>query len=87
MDEEGTWAHLFFSGSRPDLLKNKEFNGDEKFRPFCAETEDWKLGELVDKSRPIDASNIEVFWIRIHGRRKYVGKIVCLHNCCTLCLS
>ncbi|PYH94467.1 hypothetical protein BO71DRAFT_325301 [Aspergillus ellipticus CBS 707.79] len=75
MDEEGTWAHLFFSGSRPDLLKNKEFNGEEKFRPFCAETEDWKLGELVDKSRPTDASNIEVFWIRINGRRKYVGKV------------
>lgn len=24
MDEEGTWANLFFSGSCPDLLKNKE---------------------------------------------------------------
>ncbi|KAE8152693.1 hypothetical protein BDV25DRAFT_150605 [Aspergillus avenaceus] len=75
MDEEGTWAHLFFSGNRPDILKVKEFNSEERFQPFCAENDNWQLGGLADKSRPINASNIQVFWIRINGRRKYVGKV------------
>ncbi|RAL16649.1 uncharacterized protein BO97DRAFT_420046 [Aspergillus homomorphus CBS 101889] len=76
MDEEGTWAHLFISGNRPNVPKGKELISEDNFRPFCAEDANWPLGRPADKSRPIDPLNIEVFWIRINGRRIYVGKAV-----------
>lgn len=75
MEEGDTWMNLFFSGSRPDILKTSELEG-QKFRPFCVEDDNWELGAKADKSRPSDANTIQVFWLRIRGHRKYIAKVV-----------
>jgi hypothetical protein len=67
--------NLFFSGSRPDILKTSELDG-QKFRPFCAEDDNWELGTKADKFRASDANTIQVFWLRIRGHRKYIAKVV-----------
>lgn len=76
MEKENPWADLFFSGNRPEFVKNKETNGQKEFRPFRPEVEDWILGDLADKSRPTNEKNIQVFWLWSNGRRKYIGKVV-----------
>lgn len=76
MDEGETWASLFFSGSPPDILKTNQFE-DKVFRPFFVEHDDWELGRWIDISRRLDSTTIQVFWLRVKGRRKYVGKVVC----------
>lgn len=79
MEEGDTWTNLFFSGSRPNTLNANELEG-QKFRPFCAEDDNWELGSKVDISRVPGANSIQVFWLRIKGRRKYVGKVVSRGN-------
>ncbi|KGO61331.1 hypothetical protein PEX2_094190 [Penicillium expansum] len=74
MEEEGTWINLFFSGSRQNILNANEIEG-QKFRPFCAEDDNWELGGRADISRVPDTNSIQVFWLRIKGRRKFVGKV------------
>jgi hypothetical protein len=75
MEDGGTWMSLFFSGTSPDFLKTNE-PGSQTFRPFCAEDDNWGLGTKVDISRVPDATCIQVFWLRVKGRRKYIGKVV-----------
>lgn len=76
MEEENAWTNLFFSGNRPEFAKDKEINGEKEFRPFRPEVENWILGELADKSRLTNDKSIQVFWLWINGRRKYIGKVV-----------
>lgn len=76
MEEENSWTSLFFSGNRPEFVKNKEVNGEKEFRPFRPEVENWILGDLADKSRPTNEKNIQVFWLWSNGRKKYIGKVV-----------
>lgn len=72
---ELSWRDLFFSNNPPGFLKG-ENTDDSVFLPFCAENENWVLGEMVDKSRLAKENDIQVFWLRIEGRSKYVGKVV-----------
>ena len=79
MEEGDTWMNLFFSGNPPDILKTSELVGQkfgQKFRPFCAEGDNWELGTKADILRESDANTIQVFWLRIRGRRKYIAKVV-----------
>ena len=75
MGEDVNWMNLFFSGSRPDILKASELEG-QKFRSFRAEDNSWELGTKADKSRVSNANTIQVFWLRIRGHRKYIAKVV-----------
>ncbi|QQK44162.1 lipase/esterase [Penicillium digitatum] len=74
MGEDVNWMNLFFSGSRPDILKASELEG-QKFRSFRAEDNSWELGTKADKSRVSNANTIQVFWLRIRGHRKYIAKV------------
>lgn len=76
MDETNTWTDLFFSGHPPEIVKAKETSGEEGFRLFQPEAENWILGELVDKSRRTNEKNIQVFWLWSNGRTKCIGKVV-----------
>ena len=78
MDEGLTWANLFFSDNPPEFIGELDCN--PKFRPFSPDDEQWRLGGLADKARLTDASKIQVFWLLSHGRRKYVGKVVSVHE-------
>ena len=76
MDQENNWTDLFFSGNCPEFVKAKVTNGEEEFRPFRPEVEDWLLGGLVDKSRITYGKTIQVFWLWSNGLKKYIGKVV-----------
>ncbi|KAL3474561.1 hypothetical protein BJX99DRAFT_248202 [Aspergillus californicus] len=75
MEEENTWTNLFFSGNRPEFAQDKEINAKKEFRPFRPEVENWILRELADESRLTNEKHIQVFWLWIDGRKKYVGKV------------
>lgn len=76
MEQEGTWASLFFSGGCPAILEKNELPA-KSFRPFSPEVDNWKIGPQIDAYRRTKVNNnIQVFWIRIKGHRKYVAKVV-----------
>ncbi|OQE39863.1 hypothetical protein PENCOP_c006G04973 [Penicillium coprophilum] len=79
MEEEDIWTSLFFSGICPNILETNEPPGNQ-FRPFGpedgAEDDNWNLGRKVDISREPDPNTIQVFWLRIKGRSKYIAKVV-----------
>lgn len=74
MDEGLAWGNLFFSDNPPQFVG--ELDGNPTFRHFLPEDEQWQLGGLADKTRLIDATRIQVFWLHCHRRRKYVAKVV-----------
>ncbi|PWY94548.1 hypothetical protein BO94DRAFT_278188 [Aspergillus sclerotioniger CBS 115572] len=55
---EVRWRDYFFSNNPPGFLKG-ENTGDPVFLPFCAENENWELGEMVDKSRLTKENDIQ----------------------------
>lgn len=75
MEEGYTWTTLFFSGSRPDILKTNEPDG-KNFRLFCPEDNNWNLGSRVDTERVSNPNTVQVFWVQIKGHRRFIGKVV-----------
>ncbi len=74
MSEADSWASEFFSGEPPEFIRAAE--NSPNLRKFFPDTDKWDLGGLVDKTRPVHGNRIQVFWLRRHGRRKYVAKVV-----------
>lgn len=75
MTEDFSWRGLFFSGNPPGFLKTK-INRETEFLHFDPEDKNWKLGGLVDTSRPTANHSIQMFWLRSKGRRRYIGRVV-----------
>ncbi|KAL2828939.1 hypothetical protein BDW59DRAFT_142548 [Aspergillus cavernicola] len=71
--QKADWANTFFSDNPPEFIR--EVDDSPKFRKFCPDDDQWMLGQLVDKTRPIDGDKLQVFWLRSNGRRKYVAKV------------
>ncbi|KAL4875389.1 hypothetical protein BJY04DRAFT_232670 [Aspergillus karnatakaensis] len=67
------WADTFFSGNPPSFADQLE--QVPNFGNFSPDTNKWYLGQLVDKSRPIDATRIQVLWLRMNGRKDLVAKV------------
>ncbi|KAL2811843.1 hypothetical protein BJX63DRAFT_397930 [Aspergillus granulosus] len=68
-----TWANTFFSDNPPEFIN--EVENCPSFRGFSPGTNQWCLGAHVDRSRRVDSTRIQVFWLQIKGRRDHVAKV------------
>ena len=79
MENVDTWTTKFFSGAPPHILQNHKLD-DKEFRAFSPGSEDWTLGPRADPLRIENVDNIQVLWIKVNKRKKYIGKVVSTDN-------